>query len=104
MVVTNLNQGTSAAMRSGSSRYPNSPGAASSLQTIKLVIAGHGIAAVFPILVHGACVTDKRGDSGDCGEEQMLGAAAFDVDREAALGDLTAEHGVAQFQFCRDAA
>jgi hypothetical protein len=46
----------------------------------------------------GAHVADKRGDPGDGGEQQMLGASAFDVDGEAALGDLAAKHSIAQLQ------
>jgi len=46
----------------------------------------------------GAHVADKRGDPGDRGEQQMLGASASYVQREAALGDFAAQHGVAQLQ------
>src|SRR5579864_1135868 len=50
------------------------PGTASALQAIKLVIAGHGTAAIFPILVDGAHVTDERSDAGDGGKKQMARA------------------------------
>src|ERR1700742_2303332 len=48
------------------------PGAAAALKTEKLVIAGHGAVALFPVLIKSAHVADERRDAGDGGEAQMI--------------------------------
>lgn len=60
--------------------------------------SGHGAVAGFPIAVEGAGVANKGGDSGDGGEEEVIGAPAFQIEGETALGDLAAQHGVADLQ------
>src|ERR1700676_823383 len=74
------------------------PGAAAALDTIQLVIPGHWAVARFPVAVERAHVTHKWGDARNRRQQQMMGAAAPQIQGEAAFGDFAAQYGVALLQ------
>src|SRR4029077_10923256 len=65
----------------------------------EFVLARHRAIAGFPVFVQSAYVTHEGCDTGDGGEKKMMGAATFQIQSKTALGDLAAEHGVADFEF-----
>jgi len=71
------------------------PRPARALKTIKLVAAGHGAVAAFPVAIKRSNVADKRRDAGDGGNQEVVGAAAAQVERETALSDSAAQKSVA---------
>ncbi len=66
------------------------------LHTEEAMLAGHGCATFFPILIDRADVADVGSDSCDGGEEEMILAAAAEVEGEAAFGE-TAEEKLGVF-------
>jgi hypothetical protein len=66
------------------------------------MLAGHGRAALFPILINRADVTDVGSDAGDGGEEEMIFAAAAEVEGEAAFGETAEEERGVFFQFVEE--
>jgi hypothetical protein len=66
------------------------------------MLAGHGCASFFPILINRADVTDIGSDSGDSCQEEMIFAAAAEVDGEAAFGETAEEERRVYFQFIED--
>src|SRR5947208_29263 len=74
------------------------PGTARTLQTVKLMVTWHGAIATLPIAVERSNVTHKRGDACHGRNQQMLGPAAAQIEREAPLGYFSAEQRVASIQ------
>src|SRR5206468_11002054 len=74
------------------------PGTARTLQTVKLMVTWHGGIATLPIAVERSNVTHKRGDACHGRNQQMLGPAAAQIEREAPLGYFSAEQRVASIQ------
>jgi hypothetical protein len=64
---------------------------AGALHAEEAMLAGHGCAAFFPVLMERADVADVGSDSGDGGEEQMIFTAAAEVEGEAAFGETAEE-------------
>jgi hypothetical protein len=71
-------------------------GVAGTLHAEEAMLAGHGCATFFPVLIQRANVADIGSNSGDGGEEQMIFSAAAEVESEAALGE-TAEEELGVF-------
>lgn len=68
----------------------------------EVMLAGHGCAALFPILIDRADVTDIGSDAGDGSEKQVILAPAAEVEREAALGETSEEELRAFMQIIED--
>ena len=60
---------------------------AGALHAEEVMLAWHGCATLFPILIKRAYVADIGSDSGDGGEEEMIFAAAAQVKSKAAFGE-----------------
>jgi len=75
-------------------------GVARTLDAKEAMLAWHRRAALLPVLIYGAGVADIGGDAGDRCEEEMILAAAAEIEGEAALSEATEEqrgagvHGV----------
>ena len=72
------------------------------LHAKEAMLAGHGCAALFPILINRADIADIGSDAGDGGEEKMIFAAAAEVEGEAAFGEAAEEELGAFLQIVED--
>src|SRR5208283_3257586 len=75
---------------------------AGTLHAEEAMLAGHGCTSLFPILINRADIADVGSDSGDGGEEQMIFAAAFEVEGEASFGEAAEEELRVFFHFVED--
>src|SRR5260370_25332531 len=70
------------------------PRTARALQAVQLVAPGHGATAIFPISIESSNVTHKRSDPGHGGDQQVVRPPAAQIQREASLGNFSAEQRV----------
>ena len=75
---------------------------AGALHAEEAMVAGHGCATLFPILINRADVADIGSDAGDGGEEEMVFAAAAEIEGETALGEAAEEELGAFLQIVED--
>src|SRR6202040_4090668 len=74
---------------------PELPRTAAPLQAVELVVPGHGVAPILPILIERPDIAHKGCNAGYGCEQQVMRPATFQIERKSTLGDLAAQHSVA---------